>query len=113
VARAIVQTPLASLEGRTLLQIQDWRDSDEAIVAELRRSLRPGGAGGGKPGANAAAGKYAAGAYAAHAVAAGVQEAVSGEADPAQVMSRMVGLLAAMHDRNPAWEASGTRPRAA
>jgi hypothetical protein len=113
VARAIVQTPLASLEGRTLLQIQDWRDSDEAIVAELRRSLRPGGAGGGKAGTSAVAGKYAAGAYAAHAVAAGVQEAVSGEADPVQVMGRMVGLLAAMHDRNPAWEAPGTRPRAA
>jgi hypothetical protein len=46
-------------------------------------------------------------------VAAGVQEAVSGEADPVQVMGRMVGLLAAMHDRNPAWEARSARPRAA
>lgn len=112
VARAIVQTPLASLEGRTLLQIQDWRDADEAIVAELRRSLRQGGAGGGKAGSEAA-GKYAAGAYAAHAVAAGVQEAVSGEADPVQVMGRMVGLLAAMHDRNPAWAAPTTNSLAA
>jgi len=112
VARAIVQTPLASLEGRTLLQIQDWRDSDEAIVAELRRSLRQDGAGGGKPGPGGA-GKHAAGAYAAHAVAAGVQEAVSGEADPVRVLGRMVGLLAAMHDRNPAWRAPSTSPRAA
>lgn len=112
VARAIVQTPLASLEGRTLLQIQDWRDSDEAIVAELRRSLQRGGARGGGTGQDAA-GTYGAGAYAAHAVAAAVQEAVSGEADPAQVMGRMVAMLAAMHDRNPAWGAPRTSPRAA
>jgi hypothetical protein len=79
----------------------------------LRRSLRQGGVGGGKAGSDAAAGKYAVGAYAAHAVAAGVQEAVSGEGDPVQVMGRMVGLLAAMHDRNPAWEAPTTSPRAA
>jgi hypothetical protein len=111
VARAIAQTPLASLEGRTLLQIQDWRDSDEAIVAELRRGLR-GGAGGVEAGREAA-GKYAAGAYAAHVVAAGVQEAVSGEADPVRVMGRMVGLLAAMHDRNPAWGEASSSPRAA
>lgn len=112
VARAIATTPLASLEGRTLLQIQDWRDSDEAIVAELRRSLR-GGAGGGEAGRDAAAGAYAAGAYAAHAVAAGVQEAVSGEADPVRVMGRMVAMLAAMHDRNPAWGRQSISPRAA
>jgi hypothetical protein len=112
VARAIAQTPLASLEGRTLLQIHDWRDSDQAIVADLRRGLRQGGAGGGEAGRDAT-GKYAAGAYAAHVVAAGVQEAVSGEADPARVMGRMVAMLAAMHQRNPAWGTSITGPRAA
>jgi hypothetical protein len=113
VARAIVQTPLASLEGRTLLQVQDWRDSDEAIVAGLRRGLQQGGARGGGAGLDAAAGTYAAGAYAAHAVAAGVQEAVSGEADPARVLGRMVALLAAMHDKNPAWGTPSSSPRAA
>ena len=72
---------------------------DEAVVAELRRGLRDGDAAGGAP-----AGKYAAGAYAAHALAAGVYEAISGDASPAQVMSRTIGVLAAMHDRNPSWE---------
>jgi hypothetical protein len=42
------------------------------------------------------------GAYAAHAVAAGVYEAAGGTSDPAQVMKRMVGVLAGMHDRDPA-----------
>lgn len=100
VARAIVRTRLGALEGRALGQVQDWRDRDEAIVAELRRELREGGA---KAGAGAAAGRYMEGAYAAHAVAAGVYEAVGGASDPAQVMTRMIGLLAGMHQRNPAW----------
>jgi hypothetical protein len=100
VARAIVRTPMQALEGRALGEIQDWRDADEAVVAELRRTLADGGApaGGG-------AGKHLAGAYAAHAVAAGVYEAVSGRSKPSQVMGRMIDLLAQMHGRNPTWSA--------
>ena len=63
-------------------------------MAGLRRELREGGAG---------RSAQADGAYAAHAVAAGVYEAASGGSNPAQVMDRMVGMLAAMHDRNAAW----------
>jgi hypothetical protein len=100
VARAVAQTRLRSLDGRSLRDIQDWRDQDEAVVAELRRALAKGGA---RPGASAAAGRYGDGAYAAHAVAAGVYEALGGTSSPAQVMSRMVGVLATMHERNPAW----------
>jgi hypothetical protein len=106
-ARAIVQTRLGALEGRSLGEIQNWGNRDEAIVAALRRDLRDGVAGGASPGSGAAApGRYTEGVYAAHAVAAGVYEAVGGTSNPAQVMKRMVGLLAGMHDRNPDWMAS-------
>jgi len=99
VARAIVRAPLAALEGRALGDIQDWSDRDEAIVANLRGQLGAGAARGGKP----AAGMRTDGAYAAHVVAAGVYEAVGGGANPTDVMNRMVAVLAAMHERDPAW----------
>jgi len=98
VARAIVRTRVKALEGRALGDIQDWRDRDERVVADLRRALATGTASG-----RAAAGKLAEGTYAAHAVAAGVYEAVAGSTEPGKVMDRMVALLAEMHARNPAW----------
>jgi hypothetical protein len=110
VARAIVRTRLSALEGRAFGQIQDWRDGDEAIVAELRQGLRQEGARKGRASAGAPAGKYAEGVYAAHAVAAGVYEAVEGTSNPAKVMSQMISVLAAMHDRNPAWAPSASGP---
>ena len=94
VARTIVRTPVAALEGRALGDIQDWRDADEAIVAALRQELR---------GREPRAGTFVAGAYAAHAVAAGVYEAVGGAATPAQAMRGMIDLLAEMHGRNERW----------
>jgi len=111
VARAIVRTRLGALEGHAIGEIQDWRNRDEAVVAELRRGLRAGAAASGGAGGGAGAGKYAAGAYAAHAVAAGVYEAVAGTGNPKEVMSGMIGVLAAMHDANPVW--SSGAPRAA
>ena len=96
VARTAVQEPLQSLEGHALGQIQDWRDRDERIVAELRRCLR----------SDAQAKQYerVKGHYAAHAVAAAVYEAlrVAG-ADPSQIFGRMLVILAKMHNANPAW----------
>jgi len=99
VARAIVQTRMASLEGHALGEIQNWRNRDEVIVAELRRELRDGGAA--SPGQ---------GTCAAHAVAAGVYEAAGGTSSPAAVMKRMVGMLAGMHDQNPAWKSHRFAP---
>ncbi|WP_242344297.1 hypothetical protein [Anaeromyxobacter terrae] len=112
VARAIVQTRLRALDGHAFRDIQDWRDQDEAVVAELRRELREGGAKGGRARAGAVPGSYAEGAYAAHAVAAGVYEAVGGTSSPAQVMSRMIGVLSGMHERNPAWDPARLTPSA-
>ncbi len=103
VARAIVRTRLGALEGHALGEIQDWRDRDEAVVADLRRTLRDGTAAAASDVAGRAAGRSADPAYAAHAVAAAVYEAVGGTTSPARVMDRMIGVLAAMHDRDPAW----------
>ncbi len=97
VARAIAKTRVPALESHALLEIQDWRDRDEAVVAALRKGLRAGG--------DAPAGPYAAGTYAAHAVAAGIYEAVAGAEPPARALGGMIAALDAMHDRNPAWGA--------
>ncbi|MEY2668274.1 MAG: hypothetical protein RJA59_912 [Pseudomonadota bacterium] len=103
VARAIVRTRVRSLEGRSLGEIQDWSDRDEAVVAALRPALREEG---GQP----RAGRYVKGAYAAHAVAAAVYEAVAGGANPARVQERMVSVLEGMHLRNPSWAGHPAAP---
>jgi hypothetical protein len=97
VARAVVRTRLGALDGRAFGDVQDWRDRDEAIVADLRRSLAAGGGAG-----SGRAGPYGEGAYAAHAVAAAVYEAVAGASDPAKGMDRMIAMLADMHARGAA-----------
>jgi hypothetical protein len=96
VAKAIVQTKLAALDGHALGQIQNWRNEDERIVAALRARIAGG------EGASPAA-ERSSDAYAAHAVAAGVYEALAGGTRPAEVMTHMVEVLAEMHARNPAW----------
>ncbi|WP_242371265.1 hypothetical protein [Anaeromyxobacter sp. SG26] len=108
VARAIAQTRLRALDGRAFRDLQDWRDQDEAVVAELRRELEGAGARTGK--ARVEAGRYAEGAYAAHAVAAGVYAAIGGTSSPEQAMTGMIGMLAGMHDRNAAWGAPRVAP---
>jgi len=95
VAATLAKAPLQSLEGRSLIQIQDWRNHDENIVAELRRVLSA-----------AAAVRYRRGEghYAAHAVAAGVYEALlTRDADVRRVFRRMLDILKTMHNENPGW----------
>jgi hypothetical protein len=105
VARAVARTPVRSLQGHAIGQIQDWTDRDEAIVAELRRGIRAGGGGGPDVGTGVrTTGRHVKGAYAAHAVAAAVYEAVAGGDSPAQAMDGMIGVLDAMHARNPTWQ---------
>ncbi|HVP15151.1 MAG TPA: hypothetical protein VMS88_06380 [Terriglobales bacterium] len=96
VARTLVQAPLESLEGHALGQIQDWRDRDERIVAELRRHMRSD--------IDARRYKQKPGHYAAHAVAAAVYEGLLVEgAEPGQIMRRMQVVLSKMHKADPAW----------
>jgi hypothetical protein len=106
VARAVVRTRLRSLEGKSLGEIQDWKDGDEAVAQALRARMRPGGTAGtgGEGRGGARRGPDPAGAYAAHAVAAAVYEAASGDTPPEAVMPRMVSVLAEMHARNPDWQ---------
>jgi hypothetical protein len=94
VARTIVKEKLDALERHALGEIQDWRDRDEEIVRSLRASL-----GAAKPSAPG----YAAGAYAAHVVAAAVYSALAEKTDVPALMRRMLVVLKAMHDANPAW----------
>jgi hypothetical protein len=96
VARTLVLSPLSSLEGRSLGQIQDWRDRDEQIVGRIREALR----------SDIKAKRYRRlkGHYAAHVVAAAVYEATQVRtADLPKIQERMLALLKHMHNANPAW----------
>lgn len=92
-ARALLHTPIAALQGQTLAGIQAWSGRDERMVARLRVLLERGGR---------VSRRLGAGAYAAHAVAAAVTAALAG-GEPAALQARMVALLAAMNRREPRW----------
>lgn len=93
VARTIVREKVDALERHALGDVQDWRDRDEEIVASLRAELRAP-----RPPPT----RWGKGIYAAHAVAAAVTEALAG-GDPKALTPRMIVVLKAMHDANPAW----------
>ncbi len=95
VAKTIVWNKMESLGNHALGEIQDWSNDDETIVKQLRPLLTTTGQ---LPESFASAGIYA-----AHAVAATVMEALSKDADIPLLFSRMLGMLKAMHDANPAW----------
>lgn len=108
VAQAIATTPLSTLEGRTLLGIQDWRDRDERVVARIRPFLR------GKTKARQY--QRVEGHYAAHVVAAAVYEALRTEgADLTLVQDCMILVLGKMLRAEAAWGpaffAHGGRPK--
>jgi hypothetical protein len=93
VAKAIVETPMHALEDTALGEIQNWRDKDEEIVAQIRSALKKG-----------TPPKLARGFYAAHVVAAAVTLSLSTPAIPVKdVFDRMTGTLKAMHATNPSW----------
>ncbi len=91
VARSIVTTRLRSLENTALLQIQNWRNADEAISDRLRAILTSSGAVPSNLGSEA---------FAAHTVAAAVMAALAGEGDLPEIQSRMIAMLGFMHDQN-------------
>jgi hypothetical protein len=94
VAMAIVNTPMRSLENHSLGDIQNWRDRDEDIVAELVALI-------GTPGT--VADNLERGFFAAHAVAAGVTAALAPNVNIDVIFNRMLDILKSMHDRNPSW----------
>ncbi|HFK1721322.1 TPA: hypothetical protein ACGXQB_003088 [Bacillus cereus] len=94
VASTIVKRKLISLENHSLNQIQNWKNKDELIVAQLRSSLNTLGS---------LPEEYKSGIYAAHIVAAAVTAAIAKDGDVAVIFDRMITSLKAMHDSNPSW----------
>jgi hypothetical protein len=90
VANIVMKKKMESLEGHALGEIQDWRDIDEGIVAQLRNDIRT----------NDLQESLKPGFYAAHAVAAAIMEALSGKTEIPQIFDSMVNILKEMHDSN-------------
>jgi hypothetical protein len=95
VADVIATHKCQVLGGHALIEIQDWRDSDEAIAQSIIPALTTAN---GLPST-----VNGAGVFAAHVVAAGVVAALAGKAAPSVIFSRMTTILKSMHDGNPAW----------
>ncbi len=95
VAQTLVQYKAAALENHALGEVQNWADSDEAIVQALRVALRDG-----KPLPATPGGAKL---YAAHLVSAAVTEALATGKDIAGLQARLIKELNILHDRNPSW----------
>lgn len=94
VAETIATGKLTALEMHALGDIQNWRDTDEAIASGLSALLT---------GTGELPQEIAAGTYAAHAVAAAMTAAAAAGADIPRIFKRMQELLRKMHENNPCW----------
>lgn len=94
VSQAIAAHPMASLENHAFIQIQNWRDHDEDIVAQLRGVLTT---------ANPLPSELTTGVFAAHLVAAATTAALTNGANISLLFQRMLDLLKAMNDKNPSF----------
>jgi hypothetical protein len=94
VAGTIATTRLDALDGHAFAEIQNWRDRDEDVVAQLKPVLTA------KIDAPVSFGSDA---YAAHVVSAAVVLALEGAAPIPRLFARMLAVMEAMHDANPSW----------
>lgn len=94
VAKALTHTRLKSLANHRFIDIQDWRDADERIVAQLRRTYST---------VTPISERLKSGIYAAHAVAAAATAALAKGADISLIFGQMLRLLKLMHDANASW----------
>jgi len=94
VARTIAAEKLDALDGHALSEVQNWRNHDETLVANLIEPLTM---------AVDLPGRYAGGTYAAHVVSAAVMAALQFPAAIPVIFDRMQGVLKVMHDANPSW----------
>jgi hypothetical protein len=94
VANVIAAHPMHALNDHSLIDIQNWRNTDEAIMQELQQSLVTNAP------VNAS---REAGVYAAHVVAAAAVAALEGKITIANIFQRMIAVLKKMHDANPSW----------
>jgi hypothetical protein len=94
VASCLVQTKMKCLDNHAFGEIQNWHDSDEEIVKNIRSILRA---------TDQMPEVYDKEVYAAHVVAAAIVEALMGNTDVAMLFLRMISILKTLHDRNPSW----------
>lgn len=94
VAETLVKQTTSVLHNHSLIDIQDWRDTDEDIVSQIRPLLSATGP---------ISGGIIQGAFAAHVVSAAVTAALAKDAEIPIIFSRMIQLLKAMHDKSPTW----------
>jgi hypothetical protein len=94
VANVIAAHPMNALNNHSLIDIQNWRNTDEAIMRELQQSLLTN---------TPVNTSREAGIYAAHVVAAAAVAALEGKITIANIFQRMIAVLKKMHDANPSW----------
>lgn len=94
VAEVLMNGEFHSLNGNTLADIQNWNDSDESLIRQLRPLLSNGAPLPPTLDENL---------YAAHVVAAAVVEALSAGRNVSLIFRQMKRLLKQMHDANPSW----------
>jgi hypothetical protein len=94
VAGVLATRKSAILSNHALIEIQDWRNRDEVIVAQLREVLTT---------TTPLTVELAQGVFAAHVVSAAVMAALSEGANIPILFSRMIAILKIMHDKNPSW----------
>jgi hypothetical protein len=95
VAQTIMESKLASLEGHSLQQLQDWTDQDQIIVNNLSSVLRMNG--------QLPASLRGPGFYASYVIASATQAALEHGADIPQLFNEMQSFLATMNQENPTW----------
>ena len=94
VASVIAAHPMRALNNHSLIEIQNWRNTDEAIMRELQLSLVTN---------TPIHASREAGIFAAHVVAAAAMAALEGKVSIANIFQRMLTVLKKMHDSNPSW----------
>ena len=96
VANVIAATRMDTLNGHAMIEIQNWRNEDEAICRELQRSILT---------MTPIDADKAHGVYAAHVVAAAATAALSqaGATGIGPIFRGMIAVLKSMHDANAAW----------
>jgi hypothetical protein len=101
VAQTILRSSLKSLENHSLQGMQDWTDSDQAIVEKLILAFNTEG--------HLSKHLSGPGFYAAHVVAAATQAALQEGAKVEVLFSEMQNVLALMHLNNPMWSQDPTQ----
>lgn len=100
VARVIYDSQLAALENHALAQIENWEDTDQAIVDNLVPIIRSSG--------TLPSDLHGPGFYASYVVAAATQGALEAGANIPAIFTNMQTELATMHRENPTWSTTPT-----